>query len=117
MTDPTSGLPRYLEDKHQLADGESFRFTCHPDVPCFNNCCADVNIVLTPLDVLQLARHTGLHTQVFLDTYTSNPITKDLQLPMVMLKMLDDEGKKCPFVSEQGCTVYQNRPWACRMWN
>ena len=116
MTDPLHGLPKFLADKKQLADGESFKFTCHPDVPCFNNCCADVNIVLTPLDVLQLARHTGLHTQVFLDTYTSNPITKDLQLPMVMLKMRDDEGKPCPFVAEQGCTVYENRPWACRMY-
>ena len=116
MTDSSNSLPQFLADKHQLADGESFKFTCHPGVPCFNNCCADVNIVLTPLDVLQLARHTRLHTRVFLDTYTSNPITKDLQLPMVMLKMLDDEGKKCPFVGAQGCTVYENRPWACRMY-
>ncbi|MEX1312114.1 MAG: YkgJ family cysteine cluster protein [Candidatus Sulfomarinibacteraceae bacterium] len=116
MSGQNQSLPKFLEDKRQLAEGESFQFTCHPGVPCFNHCCADVNIVLTPLDVLQLARQTGLHTQVFLDTYTRNPITKDLQLPMVMLKMLDDDDKKCPFVGEQGCTVYENRPWACRMY-
>ena len=117
MSGQHQSLPKFLEDKRQLADGESFQFTCHPGVPCFNHCCADVNIVLTPLDVLQLARQTGLHTQVFLDTYTRNPITKDLQLPMVMLKMLDDDDdKRCPFVGEQGCTVYENRPWACRMY-
>jgi len=63
-----------------------------------------------------LARKTGLHTSVFLDTYAGNPISKDLQLPMVILKMLDDDEKKCPFVGEQGCTVYENRPWACRMY-
>jgi Fe-S-cluster containining protein len=116
MNDSATSLPKYLEGKRQLADGESFQFTCHPGVPCFNNCCADVNIILTPYDVLQLARHTGLHTRVFLDTYTGNPITKDLQLPMVILKMRDDENKKCPFVGEQGCTVYDDRPWACRMY-
>jgi len=116
MTEHTTSLPEFLESKHQLADGESFPFTCHPGVPCFNQCCADVNIILTPLDVLELARRTGLHTRVFLDTYCGNPITKDLQLPMVILKMRDDEGKKCPFVGEQGCTVYQDRPWACRMY-
>jgi Fe-S-cluster containining protein len=115
MNEQTS-LPKFLEDKRRISEDESFPFTCHPGVPCFNQCCKDVNIVLTPLDVLQLARHTGLHTRVFLDTYTSNPITKDLQLPMVMLKMLDDDDKKCPFVGEQGCTVYENRPWACRMY-
>jgi Fe-S-cluster containining protein len=116
MNQPTTSLPEYLAGKRQLADGESFRFTCHPGVPCFNNCCADVNIILTPFDVLQLARHTGLHTRVFLDTYTGNPITKDLQIPMVILKMLDDDDKKCPFVGEHGCTVYEDRPWACRMY-
>ncbi|MCU0303505.1 MAG: YkgJ family cysteine cluster protein [Thermoanaerobaculales bacterium] len=116
MSDPEIHLPAYLAGKRQLAADESFEFTCHPGVPCFNQCCADVNIILTPLDVLQLARRTGLHTRLFLDTYTGNPITKDLQLPVVLLKMRDDEGKKCPFVGEEGCTVYQDRPWACRMY-
>ncbi len=116
MTETATSLPQFLQGKRQLAKGESFAFTCHPGVPCFNACCADVNIILTPLDVLELARRTGLHTRVFLDTYTGNPITKDLQLPMVLLKMLDDESKKCPFVGANGCTVYDKRPWACRMY-
>jgi hypothetical protein len=31
--------------------------------------------------------------------------------------MLDDvEGKPCPFVGDEGCTVYEDRPWACRMY-
>jgi Fe-S-cluster containining protein len=116
MSDPAVSLPSYLEGKRRLGADESFEFTCHPGVPCFNQCCADVNIILTPLDVLQLARRTGLHTRVFLDTYTGNPITKDLQLPIVLLKMRDEEGKRCPFVGDGGCTVYQDRPWACRMY-
>jgi len=35
---------------------------------------------------------------------------------VVVLRMKEDEGKKCPFVGEQGCTVYEDRPWACRMY-
>lgn len=115
MSTADARLPQFLADKRQLAEGESFSFTCHPGVPCFNSCCADVNIILTPYDVLQLARRTGLHTREFLDSYTCNPITKDLQLPMVLLKM-DDDDKKCRFVGKQGCTVYEDRPWACRMY-
>jgi hypothetical protein len=29
---------------------------------------------------------------------------------------MDCETKKCPFLSERGCEVYADRPWACRMY-
>ena len=116
MSTTDASLPQFLVDKRQLAEGETFDFTCHPGVPCFNSCCADVNIVLTPLDVLRMARRLGMNTLEFLETHTSNPITKDLQIPMVMLKMKDADGKPCPFVGDEGCTVYEDRPWACRMY-
>jgi hypothetical protein len=116
MSTADATLPQFLIDKRQLRADEKFEFTCHPGVPCFNSCCADINIVLTPVDVLRLSRRLGLHTRQFLETYTSNPITKDLKLPMVMLRMSDAEGKPCHFVGESGCTVYEDRPWACRMY-
>jgi Fe-S-cluster containining protein len=116
MSTEDASLPEFLADKRQLAEGETFGFTCHPGVPCFNSCCADVNIILTPIDVLHLARRLGMNTREFLETHTSNPITKDLQLPIIMLRMKDEESKPCPFVGEQGCTVYEDRPWACRMY-
>jgi Fe-S-cluster containining protein len=109
-------LPEVLRGRRQLAGDETFAFSCHPGVPCFNRCCADVNIVLTPLDVLRLARRLGVSTRDFLDTHTLTPITKELHLPVVMLRMSSDEGKRCPFVGPQGCTVYEDRPWACRMY-
>jgi Fe-S-cluster containining protein len=112
----TTDLPEALQGKRRLGPGEAFRFGCHPGVPCFNRCCADVNILLTPLDVLTLARRLGVSTGEFLDRHTLTPITKDLHLPVVMLRMTDAEGKPCPFVGESGCTVYEDRPWACRMY-
>jgi Fe-S-cluster containining protein len=42
--------------------------------------------------------------------------TRDLQLPVVALKMEETEGRPCPFVGPEGCTVYEARPWACRMY-
>jgi Fe-S-cluster containining protein len=109
-------LPGELANKRQLGEGERFRFACHPRLPCFNTCCADVNIVLTPVDVLSLARGLGISTEEFLETYTLKPVTKELKLPMVMLKMGEEPGRKCPFVGDDGCTVYADRPWACRMY-
>ena len=116
MSTADANLPQFLTDKRQLAEGDSFEFTCHPGVPCFNSCCADVNIVLTQIDVLRLARRLGMNTREFLETHTSNPITKDLKIPMVMLRMTTEEGKPCPFVGDKGCGVYEDRPWACRMY-
>jgi hypothetical protein len=116
MSEPTSDLPEVIRGHRRLAPTDRFAFACHPGVPCFNRCCADVNILLTPLDVLRLARRAGMHTHEFLDTHTLTPITKDLHLPVVMLKMRDEPEKRCPFVGPQGCTVYEDRPWACRMY-
>jgi Fe-S-cluster containining protein len=55
-------------------------------------------------------------TTEFLDRHALLPITKELELPVVMLKMGDGPEKKCSFVGPDGCTVYEDRPWACRMY-
>jgi Fe-S-cluster containining protein len=115
MADPAS-VPEVLRDKRQIGEKDDFTFSCHPGVACFNRCCADVNIVLTPLDVLRLARRLGVATTEFLEECCLHPITKDLSLPVVMLRMGDDPAKKCRFVGPQGCTVYEDRPWSCRMY-
>jgi Fe-S-cluster containining protein len=109
-------LPEAIRDKRQLGRGSSFCFDCHRGLDCFTQCCSDVNIVLTPADVLSLARRTGLSTGEFLDRHTMSPITKELHLPVVMLRMGAAPEKRCPFVSENGCSVYEGRPWACRMY-
>jgi Fe-S-cluster containining protein len=109
-------LPEPLQDKRQLQAGSSFCFDCQPNLECFTRCCSDVNIVLTPADVLELARRTGLETREFLDRHTLTPITKDLHLPVVMLRMGPAPEKRCPFVTDRGCSVYDARPWACRMY-
>lgn len=113
---PHPSLPRELSRGRRLGPDSSFCFACHEGLSCFTDCCANVNIFLTPLDVLTLARRTGLTTKQFLDRHCLMPITKDLHLPVVLLRMQETEGKRCPFVGEHGCTVYDARPWACRMY-
>ena len=43
-----------LKEYPRLSEDSSFTFACHPGVPCFNDCCGDVNIFLTPYDILRL---------------------------------------------------------------
>jgi hypothetical protein len=45
------------------------------------------------------------------------PTDHHQKYPVVLLEMTDAEDKRCPFVSdEEGCTIYEDRPWACRMY-
>lgn len=106
-----------LEQYPRLKADTGFKFACHPGVSCFNQCCSDVNIFLTPFDVLRLKNHLGIDSQEFLDKYTQLVADPKQQLPAVQLRMTETETKHCFFVdSEKGCTVYDNRPWSCRMY-
>jgi Fe-S-cluster containining protein len=108
---------RILAEYERLGPDSEFSFRCHPGVHCYNSCCGDVNIALTPYDILRLRRRLGISSGEFLTRYTVRPFTKDQTLPVVLLKMEDHrQGKPCPFVSEPGCSVYEDRPWPCRMY-
>lgn len=105
-----------LEEYPRLDKDSEFNFGCHKGVPCFNDCCGDVNIFLTPYDIIRLKDNLGITSGEFLEKYTISPFDENLKYPIVLLKMNDDAKKTCPFVSENGCRVYPDRPWACRMY-
>jgi len=105
-----------LREYPRLSPGSKFRFSCNKELPCFTQCCGDVNIFLTPYDVLRLKRALNLSSGEFLEKYTLPPVLAGQKLPVVLLKMGDDERKSCPFVTSEGCTVYEDRPWSCRMY-
>jgi Fe-S-cluster containining protein len=113
---PHSEVPDLLKGRRQVDAEDSFCFGCHPKLPCFTRCCQDINVFLTPTDVLRLARRLEMNTDDFLQKHTQMPITKELHLPVVMLQMGPEPDKRCSFVSEKGCGVYEDRPWACRMY-
>lgn len=104
-----------LKEYPRLKKESRFKFNCHKNISCFNKCCSDVNIFLTPYDIIRLKNRLKISSQEFLDKYTFLPIDEKQNYPVVMLKMEQDENKSCPFVSENGCSVYEDRPWSCRM--
>ncbi|MGB5750675.1 MAG: YkgJ family cysteine cluster protein [Desulfobacterales bacterium] len=93
---------------------DSFRFSCSPDVPCFNECCRDLNQFLTPYDILRLKNHLGLSSGDFLTQYTYQHTGPESGLPIITLRPKDNHDRLCPFVSPRGCRVYENRPSSCR---
>ncbi len=105
-----------LKEYPRLSEESEFCFKCHKDVPCFNACCGDVNIFLTPYDIIRLKNRLGITSGEFLARYTLSPFDENTKFPVILLKMEDNEKKSCPFVGEQGCGVYEDRPWPCRMY-
>ena len=107
---------RILADQPRLGPNDTFRFACHPGVSCFNQCCGDVNVFLSPYDVLRLKKRLGMTSGDFLDKYALMPVHKGMTTPAVVLRMNDDQAKSCPFLTDAGCGVYSDRPWPCRMY-
>jgi Fe-S-cluster containining protein len=98
----------------KLTKDSRFKFRCHPKVRCFTACCSNVNIALPPYDLLRLRKRLGLAADEFIRQYGDIQILDKTLFPVVTLKMRDDEKKSCPFVTPEGCTVYEDRPNICR---
>lgn len=103
-------------DVFQPLAGGTFHFNCHRDVPCFTRCCAKLRLILTPYDIVRLRKHLGISSRKFLDHHTGTLHHEHPRFPMIKLKMLEDEGQRCPFVTRKGCSVYEDRPGACRLY-
>ena len=100
----------------ELAVEDSFAFSCHPGVSCFNACCRDLNQFLMPYDILRLKQHLAMTATDFLAHYTHRHIGPQTGLPVVTLKPADPVRLVCPFVTDEGCSVYENRPSSCRIY-
>ncbi|MDY6792748.1 MAG: YkgJ family cysteine cluster protein [Thermodesulfobacteriota bacterium] len=93
---------------------DPFTFSCSAEVPCFNECCRDLNQFLTPYDILCLKNYLDMTSGAFLERYTTRHTGPESGLPVIALKPGD--ALKCPFVTESGCSVYDSRPSSCRMY-
>ena len=99
-----------------LSIEDDFNFSCHKGLNCFNSCCTNINLYLTPYDIIRMKKRLGISSEEFLQTYTIPMFMKEIGHPVVIVRMTDDMKKSCPFVSKQGCTIYEDRPWSCRMY-
>jgi len=97
----------------ELSLEDEFQFNCHKGIACFNQCCKSIDIPLLPYDIARLRTRLGVNSQEFLHLYTV-PFQMDGQgMPGVKMRTLDDS-TACPFLTDDGCSVYEDRPTACR---
>ena len=97
----------------ELTPDSMFRFRCHKEIACFNACCRNIDLQLTPYDILRLKNRLDLTSSEFVARFTV-PFEMDAH-GMPGLKMSTKPGTtECVHLTEQGCSVYEDRPAACR---
>jgi hypothetical protein len=97
----------------QMSLDDTFKFRCHKGIPCFNQCCKNIDIMLAPYDVLRLKRRLDLSSREFIDRYTRDYKMDSHGMPG--LKLATKEGsQECTYLTPEGCGVYEDRPTACR---
>jgi len=107
-------LPQLPDNFHPIGADERLVFSCHPGVPCFTECCRELDLALNPYDVLRLRQALRLGSAEFLDRYVIMEWEEPQPFPTCYLTMVDDGRASCVFVGETGCSVYDNRPGSCR---
>jgi len=73
-----------------------------------------LELALSPYDVLRLRHTTGKSSTELLTQYIIEEQDPGEPFPRFYLTMVDDGRTSCIFVSKDGCTVYNDRPAACR---
>jgi len=105
---------QFPENVTRLCGQKRFTFGCHPDVSCFTECCRELELALTPYDVLCLCIELQMSSAEFIDRYVVVEEDEKGGFPHLYLGMVDDGRASCPFIFAKGCRVYNSRPGACR---
>jgi len=98
--------------RENMSLDDKFNFLCYKGISCFNQCCRKIRILLTPYDILCMKNRLNISSTEFLKEYTLFSMGEKFGLPVIMLRPKDD--KSCPFLREDGCSIYEARPWSCR---
>ena len=110
---PDNPVPASPITPVQLGLADTFRFLCHKGIACFNKCCENIDILLTPYDVLRLKNHFGITAREFIDAYTMDFAMDGHGMPGLKLRTREDSAA-CINLTPEGCGVYADRPAACR---
>ncbi|HSW61702.1 MAG TPA: YkgJ family cysteine cluster protein [Dissulfurispiraceae bacterium] len=98
----------------RLTAQSRFTFRCYKGIDCFTKCCNNIDIMLTPYDIIRMKKRLGISSGEFLNDYTYIEIEEKSAYPFVHLRMKEEPGMPCRFVSPDGCIIYDDRPANCR---
>ncbi|HEX8962193.1 MAG TPA: YkgJ family cysteine cluster protein [Rhodocyclaceae bacterium] len=97
-----------------MVDGDHvIQFSCHKGIGCWNACCSNIDISLTPYDIVRLKKRLNLSSAEFLTQYTFPYEFEKDDIAGVKFRPVEG-GTACQFMTPEGCGVYEDRPTACR---
>ncbi len=107
---PFSGSPVVPE----MSDGnKQIQFQCRKGISCWNACCSNIDISLTPYDIVRLKQRLDISSGELLQKYTVPYELEPGGIAGVKLRPVE-KGTACQFMQPEGCGVYEDRPTACR---
>jgi len=112
-TTPDSPFPDSPVLPQTFGEDKTIGFRCHRGIACWNACCSNIDISLTPYDILRLKRRLGITSTEFLERYTLPYEMEKDGIAGVKLRPVEG-GTACRFMVPEGCSVYEDRPTACR---
>lgn len=113
MSKPEVAIPGSPVVPKMVGPEHVIQFSCHKGIGCWNACCSNIDISLTPYDIIRLKKRLGISSTEFLKEYTvPHEMEKD-GIAGVKFRPVDN-GTACRFMKPEGCGVYEDRPTACR---
>lgn len=98
-------------DKMKIDLDDTFKFNC---TMC-GKCCKDrEDILLTPRDIFQLAKHLDMPNMDFINKYCEFYLGNSSRIPVVRL-LPTGVDKRCPFLSGTRCSVNPVKPVVCAL--
>ncbi|HED35023.1 MAG TPA: YkgJ family cysteine cluster protein [Gammaproteobacteria bacterium] len=113
MSENTFELPHNSPvEPTRLELDDKLKFSCHKGISCWNQCCAQADVSLAPYDIIRMKTHLGMSSTEFLKDYTVPYEIDAHNVPGIKLRTTED--KACLFMKKDGCSIYEDRPTACR---
>ena len=95
-----------------IKENDGFKFTCAKE--CWGTCCIKENVTTLHLSVYDVYKLLNKRKDASINDLISIKIDEKTNLPKAFIKW--KENGWCPNLAEDGtCTVYEERPFACRI--
>jgi len=113
MSQPDVPFPNSPVVPTMVSAAHVIQFSCHKGIGCWNACCSNIDISLTPYDVLRMKTRLGITSTEFLRDYTVPYEMEKDGIAGVKFRPVEG-GTACRFMRPEGCDIYADRPTACR---